>query len=269
MNFLPQLTSGASVQFPVRKKLAYRTITNNMEDGSQVKLVDICVFSVTWQVVYRDLSDQELQALVGFFESVEGRLLPFTFFDPASNLLGWSDTLDQPAWQYTSLLTVSSLIAGPDGSQRGNMLSNFTGGELSLAQEISLPGLCTSSFSLYARSDTPQILTVRRSSGGHEVGLKVEVNTLWNRYILTSNLESAAGSSVFSLVLEPNTSVDIFGLQVDAQPFASPYVSSIDKGGIYEHAHFDMDEIPVTFTSVNRNDCTLHIIAPAPHANNL
>jgi hypothetical protein len=47
------------------------------------------------------MSDQELAALEALFQAVEGRLTPFTFLDPADNLLAWSEQQNQPSGRRT------------------------------------------------------------------------------------------------------------------------------------------------------------------------
>ena len=95
----PQLATGALCQFPLRKSRRSRTVTNRAADGSTIKLADPAAEITEWQLEYAGLSDVEAASLQGFFASVEGTLIGFTFLDPAGNLLASTDKLDGEVWQ--------------------------------------------------------------------------------------------------------------------------------------------------------------------------
>jgi hypothetical protein len=113
----PQLPTGAIGQFPIHKSRHWRTVLNAAPDGSSIKLADPGGGTTEWQLQYGELSDGELFTLQQFFNSVEGTLIAFTFLDPLSNLLAWSNQLDQSAWEAGPFLGVSNGIADPTGGQ--------------------------------------------------------------------------------------------------------------------------------------------------------
>ena len=51
-----------------------------------------------WSLRYAGSEDAELATLQQFFTAAEGTLNAFTFLDPTSNLLAWSDHLDNAVW---------------------------------------------------------------------------------------------------------------------------------------------------------------------------
>src|SRR5579859_1998521 len=106
MTIFPKLSNGAICQYPVQRRLQYRTISNVLEDDSRIVLQDQFASYVNWDLSYTGLSDAEVAVLQTFFETVEGRLGAFTFVDPAANLLVWSERLDQSVWQSNSLLQI-------------------------------------------------------------------------------------------------------------------------------------------------------------------
>src|SRR5271169_2060386 len=115
MPIYPQLGSGATSQFPVRKTRRTRTVVNQAADGSRIKLADPLGAVTEWDLTYTDLSDAEASALLAFYASVEGTLTGFTFLDPAGNLLAASDDLNQAAWQKDPMLSLTGSVSDPLG----------------------------------------------------------------------------------------------------------------------------------------------------------
>src|SRR3984957_5638624 len=113
MLYSPQLSSGASGQFPILKKRTARTLVNQSVQDYEIKLVDPGAATTEWQISFAELTDQELAALETLFAATEGRLTPFTFVDPTDNLLAWSEQQNQTVWQADPLLALASNIADP------------------------------------------------------------------------------------------------------------------------------------------------------------
>src|SRR6267142_454450 len=111
----PQLPSGAAAQYPIKKHCSQRTIVNTLTDGHTVKLADAGAALSQWQLMYQNLADAEIAILQQFFATCEGQLTAFTFLDPLSNLLAWSEALNQAAWEASPLLQMTTGIAEPTG----------------------------------------------------------------------------------------------------------------------------------------------------------
>ena len=90
----------------------------------QVKLADPGAAITEWHLSFAEMSDQELAALEALFQATEGRLTPFTFLDPADNLLAWSEQQNQAVWQADPLLTLTGGVADPMGGTAAFQVSN-------------------------------------------------------------------------------------------------------------------------------------------------
>src|SRR5437870_5540578 len=99
MPCFPQLLTGASSQYPLRKRSAYRTVRNLCLDGREVKLADPAATTIDWALTFQELIDDEITGLRDFFVRMEGSLGTFTFLDPTDNLLAWSEEFDEAPWQ--------------------------------------------------------------------------------------------------------------------------------------------------------------------------
>lgn len=262
MIYFPQLSTGATGQFPIRKRRAGRTAVNIMPDGRTIKYADTGADLVEWRLQYEGLSDAEADSIRKFFESAEGRLNGFTLLDPADNLLAWSESLDQPAWEASSLLQIQSGIADPMGTSRATRITNNSQADLSLQQVLNAPGWFSYCFSLYARADQNTSFHLNLQTEAAIQTSACQARDAWQRFSTTSKFNTSAESITAGLSIAPGNTTDIFGPQVEAQPGASAYKVTQGSGGIYATARFDADSFTLTTTAPNRNACQITLVAP-------
>jgi hypothetical protein len=253
MPIYPQLATGALCQFPVQKTRRSRTVVNRSADGSTIKLADPASEITEWQLDYCDLSDGEIAALRDFFVAVEGTLTGFTFLDPTGNLLSSNNQLDAQVWQKDPMLTVTA------DTGMWHLANSGAAGQ-AIWQTIQAPGEYRYCLSAY----------VRAASTG-DAGLIIGTQTLhrpvsstWTRIAASAVGEAGAESVRFGLEAPAGITLDVYGLQVEAQGAASSLKPST-RGGVYADAHLATDELKITCTGVNRNSCTVHVI----HANRI
>jgi hypothetical protein len=256
MFYFPQLSSGATGQFPITRQRSARTVINQSCQDYQVKLADPGAAITSWHLSFEEMSDEELAALEALFQGVEGRLTPFTFLDPADNLLAWSEQQDQAVWQAGPLLTVTGGVADPMGGTSAYQVSNPTAATLTLQQSINGPASMDYCLSLYARSDqsTRLWLVLGSATDAQAIGPQ------WTRLISTGQLQDAADSISFGIALDPGTTVDVFGFQAEAQIAASLYKQTAETGGVYPNARFRDDTLTFTTVGPSRHSCELDIV---------
>lgn len=136
MPCFPQLLSGASSQYPIRKRSEYRTIRNRCLDGREIKLADPLASTIDWTLTFEELIDEEIATLRDFFVSMEGSLGTFMFLDPTDNLLAWSERFGETSWQKDPLLQLTSGLTDPLGGSSAFQLANPAGASLRLRQTL-------------------------------------------------------------------------------------------------------------------------------------
>lgn len=255
MNWFPQISSGAIAQFPLQRKRQWRAITNVLESGEMVSLRDSTGGQIEWRLGYRDLTDPEVGSLTALYAASAGGAVPFGFVDPMANLLGWSEDLSQPGWQF-GLLTTTGGGSDPVGTQRAWTLQNATSGEQQLSQTVGLPGSYTACFSAYVRADAAGTLGILRDSRR----VNVPVGPQWKRIQLGGAGTAGNVQSTFSLAIGGGASLRVFGLQVEAQPWPSPYRPTGSATGILEETRFGGD-LAVTRTAPGLSSCQLTLIS--------
>lgn len=255
MSWFPQTSAGSLVQLPLRRRIVWRAITNQFENGERISLPDQNGGRVEWSLAYHDLSDAEATAISNFFRTARGAFGTFAFADPGANLLGWSEDLSHADWQH-GLLSVAGGVVGPDGTSNASSLTNTTTGAQGLTQTLALPGAYTTCFSAWLRAATPSNVTLRRGSAASVAG----VSSRWKRYFLTGPVPGE-DNTPFSLELTPGSTVEVCGLQVEAGPYPSQYRPTADASGIYERTSFASDELAVTATGVGLYACEFTLIS--------
>ena len=243
MNWYPQIGGGSLVQFPMVRQRKWRTISSELEGGRRVVVADSAGGEIRWSLSYRDLSDAESGRLSSFFQQCRGRYGKFGFADPTANLIGWSEDLSRPDWQLGTLSAVPG-SRDPFGGTGSWQATNSSGGELRLTQTIGLPGDYMACFSLWLRAPAPGAVVLERD--GSSSGCAVGPN--WSRVHL--GVEGIPGTeySTFGLSLPSGGTVEVFGMQVEPQPFPSQYKASGAATGIYPETYFASDDLAITAT---------------------
>ncbi len=256
MIYFPQLSTGATGQFPITRQRDARTVMNQSIQSYEVKLADPGAATTQWHLAFEEMNDQELAALAALFQAAEGSLTSFTFLDPTDNLLAWSEQLNQPVWQTNSLLTVTGGAADPFGGTAAYQLSNASGATIGIQQSIDAPASLDYCFSLYARSDQSTRVWLFR-------GLQTDAHAIasqWTRVASAGQTEDTADSIAFGVTLDPGSTVTVFGMQAEAQTAASPYKKTAEIGGVYPNTRFRDDTLTITTMGPGRHSCELDII---------
>ena len=261
MLYLPQLSSGATGQYPIQKRRIERTIINQLSDGRAIKFADAGAERVEWQLNYQDLSDAEVAGLQAFFSACEGQLNAFTFADPMDNLLTWSEDLTQPAWEASTLLQLQAGIDDPRGGTNATRVTNQTASDLTVQQSVNAPGGFVYSFSLCVRGASGATISLFRQTPDAFDSRSFSLSGNWSRVTFSGSLNTAAAAIAVGITVAAGSSADVYGFQLEAQPAASPYKPAFSTSGVYPNAHFSSDNLAVTTTAPNRNQCTLMLSA--------
>ncbi len=240
--FPPPLLTSATAQYPIIRKRVRRTIGNRAADGSEIKVADNGVVAVDWELVFSGLTNAEWLAIEQFFNAVEGRTTSFTFLDSGDNLLRWSEDLGNSVWLRDPLLQISPGVADPLGTSRASLLTNTGQAPQSIRQVIAAPTNYPYCFSAFVRSAAGGEVTLLRGGEAKRVGL----TTSWQQ-VFSSGIGTESGdSAAFGMEAPAGASVEVFGLQAEAQPAPSGYKKTLSRAGVYANARFGSDALWVT-----------------------
>jgi hypothetical protein len=252
MSWFPQIGTGSLSQFPLRRSRKWRSISNQMEGGERIALPDFTAGELEWQLSLQELSDDEAGVLGDFFVAAQGKSGSFLFIDPMANLLGWSEDFSQPDWQ-RGLLSAAAGATDPLGTTRATVLANSSAGAQSIQQTIAVPGDYVACFSAWVSSGVTGAITIERDGNA----LTCAVGPVWRRVHVNGRGASGAGQSSFAIVLAAGQTVNVWGLQVEAQPYPSQYRKTGAALGIYEETYFGNDELRLKNTGLGLSSCEI------------
>jgi hypothetical protein len=122
---------------------------------------------------------------------------------------------------------------------------------------VGIPGSYVACFSAYLRADAAGVATLGRDG----TAMTVELSPAWQRFSVRAEGVSGATQSTFSIALTSGQTIDVFGLQVEAQPYAAAYKQTTTAGGIFEETYFENDELKITSTSVGLSSCEIRLMS--------
>ncbi len=262
MPVFPQLTTGAASLYPVTRKYQARTVVNSLADGSSVVFPDPDAAVRHWELRAAGLTLAEWSAIEALFQEVSGQLGTFTFLDPLGNLLQRSEEFGAAEWNNSPLIQLASGIGDPFGTSRGTRAVNAGAAAGMVAQTLGVPGNFRYVLSVWAKTTGASNVALSAAATGGSVTRNFALTNQWTRIRLAAGLGVSSDSMVFGAQLDAGASVDLFGMQVEAQPGVSDYKKTGATGGVYSSARFVKDEISVTARGTDVFDAVIGIVAP-------
>lgn len=248
--FFPQLTSGASAQYPIGKTRILRTIKNVLADGSMIVLPDPTSAQLYWQLSYADLSFDDTTALQSHFAACAGPAKAFTFIDPTGNMLVSSSNLAATPWVAPSLISVASGAADLFGGAAAFTVTNSAETAQEITQTLPVPANYQYCFSIYAASASASAITLARRGSSQELTTG-NIGPTWARIVSSGRLADGALEFTVAISLRAGQRVSLYGAQLDAQIAPSRYRPTAGYGGVYKTAHWAVDELVITAQAPN------------------
>jgi hypothetical protein len=234
----PQLSTGVISQFPITKTFQYRTVTNELPDGSSIRLSDPDAATVSWELRYSGLSSAERDALSSFFASTGGPLKTFLFLDPRGNLLRYSDDLTKSVWSVDGLLRVQL-------DNRVLKVINTAQTTSGFQQHVKVPAGYTFCGSALVRAGAGSSVNVTAylSTPAREQASQVAVGPDWSAVAASTVTDADSDDVAFGLRVPAGAVVEVSGLQLEAQPGRSAYKRTTNVSGRFEETRFDQSSL--------------------------
>jgi hypothetical protein len=209
----------------------------------------------------KSLTRAEADAIEALFTAVSGQWGLFTFLDPAGNLLAFSEEFGNTVWTNGPLIQLTTGIDDPDGGTVASRAINDGETSQMVAQVLDVPGNFQYSISVWARTRSGSNATLTALTAGASANSLVQLDGTWKRFSFTINLAQPTDSVTFGVTLEAGASVDLFGMQVDAQIGSSDYKRTGAGGGVYSRARFSSDSVTVKAQGTDIYDAVVRILA--------
>jgi hypothetical protein len=260
MLVFPQISTGGSSLYPLKKTSRQRTVINTLGDGSTDVYADADAASLGWELHLTGLTAAEWGAIEALFQSTSGMWQPFTFLDPAGNLLADSENFGGSAWTNGALISLTPGITDPFGTMRATNIVNASEGTLAVAQTLAVPGNFHYCLSVWARTVGGTNVTLSIAAAGASATKTFVLGTQWARISIAANLGQVATSVTFAAQVSTGGTIQLFGMQAEAQLGPSDYKQTGATGGVYANARFGADTITVTAQGTDVYDAVLQIV---------
>ncbi len=261
MLVFPQLATGAAALYPVTRTYTARTVVNALGDGSTVVFTDPDAGMREWELRAAGLTLEEWTAIEALFQAASGRLTAFTFLDPAGNLLLRSEEFGSPEWDNGPLIQLTPGVGDPFGTTRATQVVNAGSAAGAVAQTLAVPGNFLYALSVWAKTTGASTVTLSATTAGGSATKNFGLTSEWKRISMEADLGLNTDSVVFGAELDAGASVDLFGMQVEAQRGVSDYKKTSGSGGVYAEARFSEDELTVTARGTDLFEAVIRIVA--------
>ena len=261
MLVFPQLNTGAVALYPVTRQSLLRTVVNTLADGSTVIYSDPDAGQTIWELQAKGLTAAEWASIEALFDAVAGQWQTFTLLDPAGNLLANSELLSAGSWVNGALISLTAGISDPLGTTRATRVVNAGIAPEAVTQVLAVPGNYRYCLSTWARTTGGSSVTLEASTTGASASATFALTGNWQRISIPVELAEATTSVTFGTRLAAAATVDLFGMQVEAQLAASDYKMTDANGGVYANARFASDSLTVRAQSTDVYDTTVRIMA--------
>jgi hypothetical protein len=261
MLVFPQLSTGTVALYPLQRRRLRRTVTNQLAGGQAVRYSDPDFSTSSWELEITGANLTEWTAIEQLFMSTAGRAKTFTFLEPAGNLLLQSEALAAPEWNPSALISLMDGIEDPFGGISAARVLNAAPTSGDLSQPIAVPGNFQYAFSVWARAGSTSSVGLFASTDGGEVERSFTLTSEWKRVVLPVTLGLATESVTFGARLVAGDSVELFGMQVDAQPGPGGYQKTDAKGGVHSNARFDDDVLKVSAQGPDVFDAVIRVVS--------
>lgn len=262
MLVFPQLTTGAAALYPVTRQTVQRTVVNTLPDGSTVVYSDPDAAQTMWKLQLKGLTAAEWGSIEALFDAVAGQWQTFTLLDPAGNLFANSELMSAGSWTNGALISLTTGIGDPLGTMRATRVVNTGVAAEAVTQVLALPGDYRYCLSTWAKTVGGSSVTLEASTMGASASATFSLTTNWQRISIPVELGAATMSVTFGAQLAAGATVDLFGMQVEAQPAASDYKMTGEQGGVYANARFAGDSLTVRAESTDAYDSVIRMVAP-------
>jgi hypothetical protein len=163
-----------------------------------------------------------------------------------------SEDLTTSAWLNQGGMAITANLPDPTGGFAAFSITNISQTAQSITQSLNVPAGYQYCLSLYAKCATPTTLILSRKGPTLSNTDTASVTTSWSRPVSSGQLgESGVGLSV-GFTLSPGEQVQIYGIQLEAQPGPSRYRSTAQTGGVYPNAHWVSDQLLIAAQGLNQ-----------------
>ena len=259
MLVFPQLTTGAAALYPLTKQQLQRTVVNALADGTVVVYADPNAAIAGWQLRATGLMLAEWNAIETLFQATSGMSATFTLLDPVGNLLLQSEDFSAGAWTAGALVRTDGGGHRPIGDRTGDRAGECRTSDCRIGADTQRPRELSI---LFERLGAEYFGHGADADDRRTSAKTFAAGSQWSRVYLSADPSQMGATTVtFEAQVVAGGTVQLFGMQVEAQLGPSDYKLTGAVGGVYSNARFGSDQITVTAQGTDVYDTTIQIVS--------
>ncbi|MBK7927509.1 MAG: hypothetical protein IPJ98_08450 [Bryobacterales bacterium] len=204
------------------------------------------------------MTEEELGRLRQLIPESRGLAGGFTFIDPWSNMLGYSEDLGAEAWQSSALGEVVRVNPGEPGDAIHSIRSLSLAAE-GIEQVVLLGGVGVFCFSCEVRSDASAAGRIALQGASQIAQTNFMTGPAWRLVRVVGEFSQPIDELRAVIEVGPGESLLVRGVELDYQATPSPYKPSYGAGGVYLGARIVEEEYVQTLRGQGWFDCDLEV----------
>lgn len=254
----PQIRTHGVLQEGASRGIELLRSTNRLHDGSRIQGAWIRPLIRSWRLSYVGLTDEESGSLRQLIVESTGAAEGFTFIDPWSNMLGYSEDLGAAVWQASAFSEVARVNPGDTAEAIHSIRSLSSGGE-GIEQVISLGGTGVFCFSCEVRSDAGATGRMVLQGANQIAETDFTTGPAWRQVWVVGEFAQPIEDLHARIEVGPGETLLVRGIELDYQATPTLYKPSYGSGGVYSGARVVEEGYVQTLRGQGWFDCQLEV----------
>ena len=153
----------------------------------------------------------------------------------------------------------ASRIESPNGTATGSRFTTSAALPRRIRQVIEAPGTFNYCFSFYAKAEVTASIHVHRQAGSFTKIDDTRLSPTWKRYWYSGSPQQEVTTITVGIEIPVGGQVDLYGMQVIAQPGPGVYQKTNSLSGVYEKVRFAEDRLVFTSNGLNDNSTKIRL----------
>lgn len=231
----PQIRTHGVLQDGASRGMELLRSSNRLHDGSRIQGARIRPLIRSWRLRYVGLTEEESGRLRQLVAESRGAAEGFTFIDPWSNMLGYSEDLGAAVWQASASIEVVRVNPGDTGEAIHSIRSLSSGAE-GIEQVVLLGGSGVFCFGCEVRSDAEAAGRMVLQGGSQIAEVSFTAGSAWRLVWVVGEFSQPTDDLRALIEVGPGEAMLVRGIELDYQATPSLYKPSYGAGGVYSGA---------------------------------
>ncbi|MCS7024722.1 MAG: hypothetical protein NZV14_07960 [Bryobacteraceae bacterium] len=148
----------------------------------------------------------------------------------------------------------------PWGTARASNVTNPSVSEQRVFQVLPIPAGFHYCLSVFLRAAEPEVIGLGIEAAGRQLRKDVRAESVWRRYSVSGSVGGTGDEVECGVYVPSGASIDLVGMQLEAQLGVSHYRETDQQGGVYSNARFVSDRLMWTTEGLNAHSTVIEVV---------